>query len=179
MQRIRRHLLGLALLSSLTPLLGMGTAQAQTDWPKRTIKVVVPYPAGGATDNNLGFYSLDRIQLELRENGAPACLTSTDLPQAVPSLACFTVNKSIELTFLDNRGRIGPNRIIFTMTALDEVPEPTTLGELIAELGAGDERLAAVLAVCTVLVEGRPASAADVLPNGAVKLDVLPPFAGG
>lgn len=66
----------------------------------------------------------------------------------------------------------GPTRTL-------EVPEPTTLGELIAELGAGDERLAAVLAVCTVLVEGRPASAADVLPNGAVKLDVLPPFAGG
>jgi len=50
MQRIRRQLLGLALLSSLAPLLGMGTAQAQTDWPKRTIKVVVPYPAGGSAD---------------------------------------------------------------------------------------------------------------------------------
>ncbi len=50
MQSIRRHLLGLALLSSLTPLLGMGNAQAQTDWPRRTIKVVVPYPAGGSAD---------------------------------------------------------------------------------------------------------------------------------
>ena len=32
---------------------------------------------------------------------------------------------------------------------------------------------------CTVLVDGRPADPADVLPSGAVKLDVLPPFAGG
>ena len=66
----------------------------------------------------------------------------------------------------------GPTRTL-------EAPGTTTLGEVIAELGVGDERLAAVLAVCTVLVDGRPASAADVLPNGAVKLDVLPPFAGG
>ncbi len=50
MQRIRRQLTGLALLSCLAALAGPGTAQAQTDWPKRTIKVVVPYPAGGTAD---------------------------------------------------------------------------------------------------------------------------------
>ncbi|XKF32372.1 tripartite tricarboxylate transporter substrate binding protein [Alicycliphilus denitrificans] len=50
MQRIRRQITGLALLSCLAPVLGMSTAHAQTDWPKRTIKVVVPYPAGGSAD---------------------------------------------------------------------------------------------------------------------------------
>ena len=65
MQCIRRHLLGLALLSSLTPLLGIGTAQAQTDWPKRTIKVVVPYPAGGSADASFGVFEQERIGAEL------------------------------------------------------------------------------------------------------------------
>ncbi len=31
-------------------MLGMTAAQAQTDWPKRNMKVVVPYPAGGSAD---------------------------------------------------------------------------------------------------------------------------------
>ena len=52
MQRIRRQLAGLALLTCLAPIAGLGTAQAQAqaDWPKRTMKVVVPYPAGGTAD---------------------------------------------------------------------------------------------------------------------------------
>lgn len=60
-----------------------------------------------------------------------------------------------------------------------QLPAGSTLGDLIAQLGADDERFAAVLAVCTVLVDGQPAAPADVLPAGSVKLDVLPPFAGG
>lgn len=50
MQRIRRQVAGLALLSCLAPVLGMGAAHAQADWPKRAIKVIVPYPAGGSAD---------------------------------------------------------------------------------------------------------------------------------
>ncbi|HQQ70691.1 MAG TPA: tripartite tricarboxylate transporter substrate binding protein [Alicycliphilus sp.] len=50
MQSIRRRFMSLALLSGLACTLSMGTAQAQTDWPRRTIKVVVPYPAGGSAD---------------------------------------------------------------------------------------------------------------------------------
>ena len=50
MQRIRRHIAALALLTCIAPMLGMTAAQAQTDWPKRNMKVVVPYPAGGSAD---------------------------------------------------------------------------------------------------------------------------------
>lgn len=50
MQRIRRQLAGLALLTCLAPMLSLSTAQAQTDWPKRNMKVIVPYPAGGSAD---------------------------------------------------------------------------------------------------------------------------------
>ncbi len=42
MQRIRRHIAALALLTCIAPMLGMTAAQAQTDWPKRNMKVVVP-----------------------------------------------------------------------------------------------------------------------------------------
>lgn len=53
-----------------------------------------------------------------------------------------------------------------------------TVGDLTARLLTERPALAAVLPVCTVLVEGR-ASGADVLvPAGAV-VEVLPPFAGG
>ena len=50
MHPIRRQIVGLALTACLAPVLGMSTAQAQTDWPRRTIKVVVPYPPGGTAD---------------------------------------------------------------------------------------------------------------------------------
>lgn len=50
MQRIRRQVTGLALLSCLAPVLGLSTAHAQADWPKRAMKVIVPYPAGGSAD---------------------------------------------------------------------------------------------------------------------------------
>lgn len=50
MQGIRRQITGLVLLTCLSPMLGLNAAHAQGDWPKRTIKVVVPYPAGGSAD---------------------------------------------------------------------------------------------------------------------------------
>lgn len=50
MHPIRRQIVGLALTACLAPVLGMSAAQAQTDWPRRTIKVVVPYPPGGTAD---------------------------------------------------------------------------------------------------------------------------------
>lgn len=46
----RRQIVGLALTTCLPPVLGMSAAHAQTDWPRRTIKVVVPYPPGGTAD---------------------------------------------------------------------------------------------------------------------------------
>ncbi len=42
------RLLGAAM--ALVALTGMAAAQADTDWPKTTVKVIVPYPPGGAND---------------------------------------------------------------------------------------------------------------------------------
>lgn len=50
MHPIRRQVMGLAAALCLSPLLGLQAAHAQADWPKRTIKVIVPYPAGGSAD---------------------------------------------------------------------------------------------------------------------------------
>lgn len=50
MRYLRRRAVGLAAALCLTPLLGLHAAHAQADWPKRTLKVVVPYPAGGTAD---------------------------------------------------------------------------------------------------------------------------------
>lgn len=51
------------------------------------------------------------------------------------------------------------------------------VGDGLAALGLG-ERFTAVLAVSSLLSEGRKLTPEDELPDGAV-VDVLPPFAGG
>lgn len=54
-----------------------------------------------------------------------------------------------------------------------------TVADLIEQLGADRERLADVLQVATLLVDGRAARArTEFVPPGA-QVDVLPPFAGG
>lgn len=63
-------------------------------------------------------------------------------------------------------------------TVLD-LPERATLAELVAALGASNPRLAEVLKVCTLLLDGKPAELTATLPTGQVSVDVLPPFAGG
>ncbi len=50
MQHIRRRVLGLAITTFLTPMLGLNAAHAEADWPRRPIKIVVPYPPGGTAD---------------------------------------------------------------------------------------------------------------------------------
>jgi len=42
----RRHFLGVLAIAPFTP----DSAWAQSDWPSRTIRIVVPYPAGGTPD---------------------------------------------------------------------------------------------------------------------------------
>lgn len=49
---------------------------------------------------------------------------------------------------------------------------------LVAWLGEGNERLATVLSVSTLLADGVRVEGGDVL-SGVHQLDVLPPFAGG
>jgi tripartite-type tricarboxylate transporter receptor subunit TctC len=46
----RRRLLGIAAAASASPLLASLPARAQDAWPSRPIHIVVPYPAGGSTD---------------------------------------------------------------------------------------------------------------------------------
>ncbi|QKE82724.1 MoaD/ThiS family protein [Arthrobacter sp. NEB 688] len=60
----------------------------------------------------------------------------------------------------------------------ESVPAPPTVGGLIAALAQARPGLAAVLPVCSVLVDGLAASGDDPLPPGAT-VEVLPPFAGG
>lgn len=50
MYPIRRKIIGLALTSCIAPMLGLTAAHAEADWPRRNIRVVVPYPAGGTAD---------------------------------------------------------------------------------------------------------------------------------
>jgi tripartite-type tricarboxylate transporter receptor subunit TctC len=55
MNRVRRQFLsltgaGLASVLGAAWVLGTGAANAQTDFPNRRIKIVLPYPAGGIAD---------------------------------------------------------------------------------------------------------------------------------
>ena len=54
-----------------------------------------------------------------------------------------------------------------------------TADELRARLGAGNAKLARVLQVCSLLVDGVPVRDGASLVPSAARVDVLPPFAGG
>lgn len=55
-----------------------------------------------------------------------------------------------------------------------------TVADLQAELGERHgAQLAGVLELCSFLLDGEVADPAQVLPGGEVRIDVLPPFAGG
>ena len=54
-----------------------------------------------------------------------------------------------------------------------------TVAELVEQLGTDRERLAKVLAVSTVLVDGHPAHERTEFVSPGANVDVLPPFAGG
>lgn len=54
-----------------------------------------------------------------------------------------------------------------------------TVAELLEQLGAERERLATVLAVSTVLIDGQTAREPTEYVGRNAQVDVLPPFAGG
>jgi len=54
-----------------------------------------------------------------------------------------------------------------------------TVAELVEQLSADRERLAKVLAVSTLLIDGHPAHARTEFVAPGARVDVLPPFAGG
>ena len=77
--------------------------------------------------------------------------------------------------------------IRFYAAAADAAGTPTatlteaglTAAELLDRLGAGNRALAAVLARCTLLVDGSAVRDPDEHIAGTSRVDVLPPFAGG
>lgn len=52
------------------------------------------------------------------------------------------------------------------------------VGEVLEAAAAAHTGLGAVLAVCTILLDGRPVTASERLSPGTT-VEVLPPFAGG
>ena len=76
----------------------------------------------------------------------------------------------------------GENRPLGWLSTRDleseTVPAEPTVGALTARLLAARPGLAAVLPVCTVLVDGLASGPDDAVPAGAA-IEVLPPFAGG
>lgn len=60
----------------------------------------------------------------------------------------------------------------------ETVPGAATVGELVDVLAAARPALRPVLAVASLLVDGRAGSGRDPIPPGAL-VEVLPPFAGG
>ncbi len=60
----------------------------------------------------------------------------------------------------------------------ETVPAAPTVALLVAHLARARPQLGPVLAVASVLVDGRAGSGDDPVPAGAV-VEVLPPFAGG
>jgi len=60
-----------------------------------------------------------------------------------------------------------------------ESDSEVTVAELVEQLGSERERLAKVLAVSTLLVDGHPAHARTEFVGPGAQVDVLPPFAGG
>ena len=61
---------------------------------------------------------------------------------------------------------------------VETVEAAGSVAELVARLGAVRPGLRPVLAVASVLVDGRAGSGGDPVPAGAL-VEVLPPFAGG
>jgi molybdopterin synthase sulfur carrier subunit len=61
---------------------------------------------------------------------------------------------------------------------VEAVPASATVAELVARLGTDRPALRPVLAVASVLVDGRAGAGEDPVPPGAL-VEVLPPFAGG
>ena len=57
-----------------------------------------------------------------------------------------------------------------------------SVGDVLEAAAAAHTGLGAVLRVCTILLDGRPVTATELLPGsspGGTILEVLPPFAGG
>ncbi|MFT3887710.1 MAG: MoaD/ThiS family protein [Arachnia sp.] len=64
-------------------------------------------------------------------------------------------------------------------TEVLSVDDAPTVAALLERLGQGNERLAQVLAVSSLLADGARVADPAASLDGVAQLDVLPPFAGG
>lgn len=60
-----------------------------------------------------------------------------------------------------------------------EVPDGLTVADVVNQLSDGNERLAAVLRVSSLLADGSRVDDPGTCLDGVESVDILPPFAGG
>lgn len=100
--------LALSLVAGTGLLAGFGTAGAQTAWPDKPIKLVVPYPAGGAADNTARILALqlgERLKQQVivdNRPGASGTIGAAAVAKAPPDgytllldATSYTVNPSL------------------------------------------------------------------------------------
>jgi tripartite-type tricarboxylate transporter receptor subunit TctC len=102
----RRRFIGSAAAASAIPLLGT-TAQAQSDWPTKQIKIIAGYPAGGQTDLFARTYG-EYIRAETGQNvvvenkaGASGSVAAAEAKRAAPD--GYTLMFTISTTMIMNR----------------------------------------------------------------------------
>jgi tripartite-type tricarboxylate transporter receptor subunit TctC len=102
----RRRFIGSAAAASAIPLLGT-SAQAQSDWPTKQIKIIAGYPAGGQTDMFARTYG-EYIRAETGQNvvvenkaGASGSVAAAEAKRAAPD--GYTLMFTISTTMIMNR----------------------------------------------------------------------------
>lgn len=85
----RRHMLAAGLSAAALPVLGTRT-RAQSNWPNKPVKVVVPYPVGGQTDQIARVYAdylgrnLGQTFIVDNKGGASGILGVSEVKRAAP-----------------------------------------------------------------------------------------------
>jgi len=102
---IKKWLLGACALICTLSLTAIGFAQPSADWPSKTIKVVVPYPPGAATDT-ITRIVMEKLAVRLKQNivvenkpGANSSVGTAFVARAEPDgytflsvLAAYSIN---------------------------------------------------------------------------------------
>ncbi|RYE52872.1 MAG: tripartite tricarboxylate transporter substrate binding protein, partial [Rhizobiaceae bacterium] len=101
----RRAILAAGLSAAAIPVLGTG-ARAQSNWPNKAVKVIVPYPVGGQTDQIARIYS-DYLSKQLgqpfvveNKGGASGILGVGEVKRAAPD--GYTLLMTIGSSLINN-----------------------------------------------------------------------------